>query len=64
MDIAASEFFIDGKYKYKEQSLTLEEVDFVLGLIEEYDLYSVEDPLDQEDFVPGQLLNRLTPHHW
>ena len=61
LDIAASEFFIDGKYKYKEQSLTPEEqVDFVLGLIEEYGLHSVEDPLDQEDFDSWAALTEQT----
>ena len=61
LDIAASEFFIDGKYKYKEQSLTPEEqVDFVLGLIEEYDLHSIEDPLDQEDFDSWAALTEQT----
>ena len=61
LDMAASEFFIDGKYKYKEQSLTPEEqVDFVLGLIEEYDLHSVEDPLDQEDFDSWAALTEQT----
>ena len=51
LDVAASEFYKNGKYVYKEQTLTPEEqVDFILGLIEEYDLHSVEDPLDQNDF--------------
>ena len=51
LDVAASEFYKNGKYVYKEQILTPEEqVDFMLGLIEEYDLHSVEDPLDQNDF--------------
>ena len=45
LDIAASEFYDGEKYNYKKQSLTPEEqVDFVLGLIEEYNLHSVEDP--------------------
>ncbi len=51
LDVAASEFYKNGKYVYKEQTLSPEEqVDFMLGLIEEYDLHSVEDPLDQNDF--------------
>ena len=51
LDVAASEFYKNGKYVYKEQTLTPEEqVDFMLGLIEEYDLHSIEDPLDQNDF--------------
>ena len=51
LDVAASEFYKNGNYVYKEHTLTPEEqVDFMLGLIEEYDLHSVEDPLDQNDF--------------
>ena len=51
LDMAASEFFIDGKYKYREMSLSSEEqIDWVANIIEKYDLYSVEDPIDQEDF--------------
>ena len=51
LDVAASEFYKNGKYVYKEQTLTPEEqVDFMLGLIEEYDLHLVEDPIDQNDF--------------
>jgi enolase len=61
LDVAASEFYQDGKYKYKEQTLTPEEqVDFVLGMIEEYDLHSVEDPLDQEDFKSWAILTEQT----
>lgn len=61
LDIAASEFYHNGKYKYKEQTLTAEQqVDFVLGMIEEYNLHSVEDPLNQEDFESWALLTEQT----
>jgi enolase len=61
LDMAASEFYHNGKYKYKEQTLTAEQqVDFVLGMIEEYNLHSVEDPLDQEDFESWALLTEQT----
>jgi enolase len=61
LDMAASEFYHDGKYRYKEQTLTPEEqVEFVLGLIEEYDLYSIEDPLDQDDFESWTALTEQT----
>ena len=51
MEQSLHQFYKNGKYVYKEQTLTPEEqVDFMLGLIEEYDLHSVEDPLDQNDF--------------
>jgi len=61
LDMAASEFYENGTYNYKEQSLTPEEqVDFVLGLIEEYNLHSVEDPLDQEDYESWASLTKQT----
>ena len=51
LDMAASEYFRDGKYHYKDKSLTPEEhVDFVADIIEEYQLHSVEDPMDENDY--------------
>jgi enolase len=61
MDLAASEFYHNGKYVYKDRSLTPEEqVNFVASLIEDYDLYSVEDPLDQDDFESWAALTAKT----
>ena len=61
LDIAASEFYHDGRYRYKEQTLTPEkQIEFVLGLIEEYDLHSVEDPIYQEDFESWAALTEQT----
>lgn len=51
LDIAASEFYKDNYYFYKEGKKDKEEqIEFVKYLIEKYDLYLVEDPLEQEDF--------------
>lgn len=51
LDLAASEFYEKGKYHYKEQTLDQEgQIDFIVKLVEKYGLYSVEDPLDEEDF--------------
>jgi enolase len=51
MDLAASEFCKDGKYHYRDKSLSLEkQLDFVERLVHDYGVYSVEDPLDQEEF--------------
>lgn len=51
LDIAASELFTNGEYRYRNSSLSPDkQVDFVEKLINSYNLYSVEDPLDQEDF--------------
>lgn len=61
LDLAASEFYRDGKYVYKDRSLTpAEQVDFVVALIEDYGLHSVEDPLDQEDFESWAALTART----
>ncbi|HIG63531.1 MAG: phosphopyruvate hydratase [Methanobacteriota archaeon] len=61
LDLAASEFYRDGKYHYRDRSLTPEEqVDFVVSLIEDYSLHSVEDPLDQEDFESWAALTART----
>lgn len=51
LDIAASELFKGGQYHYKKGKLNGgEQIEFVMHLIESYDLNLVEDPLDQEDF--------------
>jgi len=51
LDVAASEFFSDGKYHYKGRSLTPgEQIDFMAELVDKYGLHFLEDPLDQNDF--------------
>jgi len=53
LDMAASELFKDGTYRYKDKKMSLapaKQVDFVERLVKDYNIYSVEDPLDQEDF--------------
>src|SRR5437867_3552828 len=51
LDLAASEFFRDGKYHYRDTTLARgAQVDFVERLVRDYGLFSVEDPFDQEDF--------------
>ena len=51
LDIAASELFKKGFYHYKERKLSPEkQVDYVEKLVKTYNLYSVEDPFDQDDF--------------
>ncbi|UCG70309.1 MAG: phosphopyruvate hydratase [Thermoplasmata archaeon] len=61
LDIAASELFQDGNYSYKNGKLSpTEQIEFVIHLIDNYDLYLVEDPLDQEDFEGYSELTRST----
>ncbi len=58
MDLAASEFFRDGKYHYRAKSFTTDQqIDFLERLVKDYGVYSLEDPLEQEDF---EGLARLT----
>src|SRR3989442_12960686 len=51
LDFAASEFYRGGKYRYRDRALSAkEEVDFVERLAGDFSLFSVGDPVDQEDF--------------
>lgn len=51
LDVAASELYKKGMYHYKEGSATKDrQIEFIADLVDEYDIYSVEDPLDEEDF--------------
>jgi enolase len=59
LDIAASEFFENGKYKYNEFTLNRDEqIDFVNRLIKKYNLYYVEDPLEESDFDGFSHINK------
>ncbi len=51
MDLAASEFFEGGRYRYKTKSLSPgDQIDYLVRLAKDYGVYSFEDPLDEEDF--------------
>ena len=51
LDLAASEFFRDGRYHYRDAALSPEkQLDFLERIIHDYGLFSVEDPFDQDDF--------------
>jgi enolase len=53
LDVAASEFFKDGKYVLAGEGKTLsaeEVVEFYGGLIGKYPIYSIEDGLDENDW--------------
>ncbi len=51
LDLAASEFYHDGKYRTREQTVDSQgQVGFVTKLVEKYDIRYVEDPFDQESF--------------
>ena len=51
VDLAASEFFKNGKYIYKNKELTTDEqINFVAELAEKFNIKILEDPLHEGDF--------------
>lgn len=64
LDIAASEFYEDGKYKMDSMGTDKNSIDhlkFVQELIDDYNLIYVEDPFDQEDFRMHAKLTSKNP---
>jgi enolase len=63
LDLAASEFYENGKYRYREQTLDTEgQVGFVSKLVDRFDLRFVEDPFDQEAFDAFAALTKAVGH--
>ena len=51
MDVAATEFFNEGKYEFEGKSLTSEQmITYYSDLVSNYPLVSIEDPLDENDW--------------
>jgi enolase len=51
MDVAATEFFNEGKYEFEGKSLTSEQmIAYYSELVSSYPLVSIEDPLDENDW--------------
>ncbi len=51
LDVAASEFYEDGKYKFEGADKTAAEMtEYYEQLVASYPLVSIEDPLDEEDW--------------
>ncbi|MEU6893451.1 phosphopyruvate hydratase [Streptomyces sp. NPDC046557] len=52
LDVAASEFYKDGKYEFEGQSRSAAEMtDYYAELVEAYPLVSIEDPLYEDDWA-------------
>lgn len=59
IDVAASEFYKDGKYNLvgENRSLTTEElVEFYIELVNKYPIISIEDPVDENDWEGFKLV--------
>ena len=51
LDVAATEFYKDGKYHFEGKQLSAAEMaDVYAGLVKDYALVSIEDPLDEDDW--------------
>ena len=63
VDFAASSFYKNGKYVYRERELSEEEqIEFVEKLTKNYGIYIVEDPLHEEDFEGFAELTKRIGH--
>ncbi len=57
LDVAATELHRAGRYELEGRSLTSEEmVDYLVGLVDEFPLVSIEDGLDEADWDGWELL--------
>jgi enolase len=57
MDVAASEFFEDGAYRFEGSSKTAEQMQaYYADLVASYPIVSIEDPLDEEDWAGWQAM--------
>ena len=51
MDVASTEFFADGVYSYEGQKLSSAQLtDYFVGLVDDYPLVTIEDPLAEDDW--------------
>jgi enolase len=51
LDVAASEFFTDGSYKFEGKKRTAEQMsEYFADLVASFPLVSIEDPLDEDDW--------------
>ena len=62
LDVAASEFYQDGKYHLKGENkvLTTDElITYYMDLIKEYPIISIEDPVDENDWAGFAKITKL-----
>jgi len=59
LDVASSEFYKDGVYKFEGKSLTSDQmIEFYEKLISEYPIVSIEDALAEEDWAGWKVLTQ------
>ena len=62
IDAAASEFFVKGKYVLDKKFSSQELVDYYANLIKSFNLISIEDPFDEDDFEAFAALTKKVGH--
>ncbi len=63
LDFAASSYYRDGFYHYKNKKLSVgEQIEFVEKIVRDYGIYIVEDPLQEEDFEGFAELTKRIGH--
>lgn len=66
LDIAADTFYVNGKYHIKDSPKDLdrnEMIDFLTTMLKDYNLFSLEDPLDQESWDAWSDLKSKIPEN-
>ena len=59
LDVAATEFYTDGKYNFDQKKRSGEELaEIYSGWADEYPLLSIEDPFDEDDWKSWNLLTK------
>jgi len=59
LDVAATEFYTDGKYDFDQKKIHGEELaEIYSGWADEYPLLSIEDPFDEDDWESWNLLTK------
>jgi len=59
IDVAASEFYKDGKYHFEGKEFTTEEIiNYYKELVNKYPIISIEDPVDENDWEGFSLLTK------
>jgi enolase len=60
LDVAASEFFEDGKYRFEGTlKSSAELIEYYEQLVAKYPLVSIEDPLNEEDWIGWEAITKV-----
>ena len=63
LDIAASSFYKNKKYRYKNKSLnTKAQISYINNLIKQYSLFYIEDPIEENDFSGFSKIAKSSQH--